>query len=269
MVQINEVPEEGELVVATVRQVKNFGVVVDLDEYQKMEGFIHIAEVASGWVKYIRDHVREGQKVVCKVLGIDHRRRTKYVDLSLKAVNDHQKREKIQQWKSEQKAEKLLELIATQIGTTFEDAMKDFGTKLIQEYDSLYKAFEMTAIKEGALQEDGFEGEWVAPFIKMALENITPPYVQINGVLELTSSNPRGLDEIKGALEKAEKVVALEEDIKLNILYIGSPRFRLILEAPDYKTAEEVLRSSAEAALDNIRENGGEGQFIRNKDGKM
>ncbi|MFO8051092.1 MAG: translation initiation factor IF-2 subunit alpha [Thermoplasmatota archaeon] len=265
MAQINDTPEEGELVVATVRQVKNFGVVVDLDEYAGLEGFIHIAEVASGWVKYIRDHVREGQKVVCKVLGIDQRRRTKYVDLSLKAVNDHQKREKIQQWKSEQKAEKLMELLAESLGISKEEAMKDFGTELIQEYGSLYKAFEMCAIKEGALQETGFQGDWIEPFVKMAQENITPPYVQINGILELTSTKPKGVDEIKEALNEAEKVAADKEKVKLDILYIGSPRFRLVLEAPNYKVAEEVLRSSAEAALEKIRSKEGEGQFIRNK----
>lgn len=269
MAQINDMPEEGELVVATVRQVKNFGVVVDLDEYPEQEGFIHIAEVASGWVKYIRDHVREGQKVVCKVLGIDERRRTKYVDLSLKAVNDHQKREKIQQWKSEQKASKLMELLAASLGLEMSDVMKDFGGELVQEFGSLYKAFEMTAIKEGVLHESGFEGEWITPFVKMAQENITPPYVQINGILELTSSGPRGLDEIKGSLEKAEAVAELEEDIKLEILYVGSPRFRLILEAPNYKVAEDVLRKSADAALDHLEKSGGEGSFIRNKDGKM
>lgn len=269
MAQFNEMPEEGELVVATVTQVKNFGVIVELDEFPGKEGFIHIAEVASGWVKYIRDHVREGQKVVCKVLGIDERRRNKTVDLSLKAVNEHQKREKIQQWKSEQKAQKLMELLGEGLGISYEKCMEDFGSELVSEYGSLYRAYEMAAIKEGVLQEAGFEGDWIAPFIQMAKENITPPYVEINGLLELTSSNPNGMTEIKESLGKAESVAKVEEDIKMNILYIGSPRYRLVLEAPNYKVAEEVLRSSAQAALDHIHEVKGSGKFIRNKDGKM
>ena len=264
----NEMPEEGELVVATVKQVKNFGVVVELDEYQDVEGFLHIAEVASGWVKYIRDHVREGQKIVCKVLGVDDRRRSKSVDLSLKAVNAHQKREKIQQWKSEQKAQKLLELLCENQGMTLDQGMEQFGNELLQEYGTLYRAFEMSAMKEVALEEAGFEGDWVGPFIKMAQENITPPYVEIHGILELTSANPNGLQDIISSLEKAEKMVVGVEDVKLEILYIGSPRYRLILVAPNYKVAEEVLRSSAQAAVDHIEDTGGSGKFIRNKDGK-
>ena len=64
-------PEEGDLVVATVSAIRNFGAVVTLDEYGKREAFIHLSEVAPGWVKYIRDHIREGQKVVARVLRVD------------------------------------------------------------------------------------------------------------------------------------------------------------------------------------------------------
>jgi hypothetical protein len=41
------------------------------DEYENIEGLIPISEIATGWIKYIRDHIREGQKVVCKVLHVD------------------------------------------------------------------------------------------------------------------------------------------------------------------------------------------------------
>src|SRR2546428_10684676 len=111
-----EWPEEGELVVCTVKNVKNFGAFGTLDEYDGKEGFIHVAEGSSGWIKYIRDYVREGQKLVCKVLRVDPDKG--HIDLSLKAVNEHQKREKIQEWKNEQKAEKLLSIVATRLGKT-------------------------------------------------------------------------------------------------------------------------------------------------------
>src|SRR5512137_1950856 len=106
-------PEEGELVVCTVANVKNFGAFVTLDEYENKEGFIHIAEVATGWIKYIRDYVREGQKLVCKVLRVDESKG--HVDLSFKAVNEHKRREKIQEWKNEQKGDKLFSIVAQRL----------------------------------------------------------------------------------------------------------------------------------------------------------
>lgn len=258
-----DLPEDGELVVATVRQVKNFGVVVDLDEYPGKEGFIHIAEVASGWVKYIRDHVREGQKVVCKVLGIDTKRKNKFVDLSLKAVNEHQKREKIQQWKSEQKAQKLVELLCQNLGHDLPWGMEEFGFDLIAEYGSLFAAFEISAMRESALSDSGFEGEWVTPFLAVARENITPPFVEISGILEMTTTSSDGMNDIKESLNRAEISVGEIEDVKLTILYVGAPRYRLILSAPDYKTAEEILKGSAEAALNFLESKNGTGKFIR------
>ena len=65
-----EWPDEGELVVCTVSNVKDFVAFVTLDEYGEREGLIPIAEVARGWIKHIRDYVREGQKVVCMGLHV-------------------------------------------------------------------------------------------------------------------------------------------------------------------------------------------------------
>jgi len=259
----SDLPDEGDLVVATVKQVKNFGVVVDLDEFPGKEGFIHIAEVASGWVKYIRDHVREGQKVVCKVLSVDEKKRNKFVDLSLKSVNEHQKREKIQQWKSEQKAMKLFELVCTSSGLTREQGMEMFGQALLSEHGSLYGAFEAVAIKEDLLSDIGPEGDWRTHFIRIARENITPPYVEISGILDLSSQEPRGMDLIKEALSIAAAVPEKETDVKVRILYISAPRYRMVISAPNYKLAEDLMREGAEQAISFIEKNNGTGKFIR------
>src|SRR5512145_1387998 len=132
MPKSSEFPEEGELVVCTVQNVKNFGAFVTLDEYGNKEGFIHVRDVATGWVKYIRDHVREGQKVVRKVLGVDTSKG--HIDLSLKSVNEHQRREKIQQWKNETKAEKLLEIVAGRWGKTTDECWGEFGYHLVDAF---------------------------------------------------------------------------------------------------------------------------------------
>src|SRR5947209_13398071 len=131
-------PDEGDLVVCTVANVKNFGAFVTLDEYESKEGFIHIAEVSSGWIKYIRDYVREGQKVVCKVLKVDKEKG--HIDLSLKAVNEHQRREKIQEWKNEQKAENLLGIVAQRLGKTVDECWQDFGYDIHESFGTLDSA---------------------------------------------------------------------------------------------------------------------------------
>src|SRR5690606_38918467 len=109
-----EWPESGELVVCTVKDVKDFAAFVNLDEYPGRVGLIPVPEVAAGWIKYIRDHIREGQKVVCKVLHVETQRG--HIDLSLKDVNEHQHREKIREWKNESKARKWIGFAAQAAG---------------------------------------------------------------------------------------------------------------------------------------------------------
>jgi translation initiation factor 2 subunit 1 len=259
MVKRNPLPAEGELVVGTVREVKGFGAFVTLDEYPGKEGFIHIAEVASGWVKYVRDHVRENQKVVCKVTAVDATKG--HVDLSLKRVNEHQRREKINEWKNEQKADKLLELLAQKLGKTPADCLEEFGWSLIDTYGGLYAAFETAAMDPDALSEEGMKGAWVAPFVELAKTNISIPFVTVKGFVELTSYAPDGVEKIKKALLKA--LDTEYEDIDVEVQYVGAPRYRIRVKAPDYKSAEEELKAASERAIATIKKSGGEGAFIR------
>ncbi len=257
MARVGEFPEEGELVVCTVQNVKNFGAFVTLDEYGDKEGFIHVRDVATGWVKYIRDYVREGQKVVCKVLGVDSTKG--HIDLSLKSVNEHQRREKVQQWKNETKAEKLLEIVATRLEKTLESCWEEFGYELVDKFGSLYSAFESCAIDDSALGEAGLTGDWTNAFVEVAKENVTPPFVQIAGILELRSPAPDGVDLIKAALKKG--IESAEEE--LEIQYIGAPRYRLVMTAPDYKVAEDDMKNVTNLIIAEIKESGGDGAFHR------
>ncbi len=247
-------PEVGELVIATVKSIKNYGAFVTLDEYEGKEGYIHISEIATGWIKYIRDHIREGQKVVCKVLRVDESKG--HIDLSLKRVNEHQKREKIQQWKNEKKAEKLFEIVAQRLGRDVKECYEEFGYDLIDHFGTLYGAFEDAAMNEDILEEEGFKGDWIETFVQVAKENINPPYVRISGFVELTTTAPDGIEHIKKVLAEAEN-----EDIK--ITYVGAPRYRIYVKAEDYKTAEELLSSTAKKIIEEFQKLGGEGEFHR------
>jgi translation initiation factor 2 subunit 1 len=251
MSRVRGFPENGDLVVCTVKNVKNFGAFVTLDEYDDREGFVHVRDIASGWVKYIRDFVREGQKIVCKVLGVDSTKG--HIDLSLKSVNEHQKREKIQQWKNEKKAEKLVEIIAERMSISVDDAYDLFGNRLLEEYETLYGAFEsVVTYPEEFLEE--FSGEWTETFMEVAKENVAPPTVQIDGILEMTSSAPDGMERVKNALLKGLEA-ADGDDVEITC--VGCPKYRVVVTAGEYKEAEETMRRVSDAAVKDLLSNGG------------
>ncbi|MFH1013662.1 MAG: translation initiation factor IF-2 subunit alpha [Thermoplasmatota archaeon] len=254
-----EYPDEGEFVVGTVNKVQNYGAFVSLDEYPDKEGFIHIAEIASGWVKRIRNHIKEKQKVVCKVMHVDMSKG--HVDLSLKRVNDHQKRDKIKEWKNGQKAARLLEMLSELIDISVDECYDTFGKKLIETYGSIYEAFEDTAYDPNSLDENGFTGTWVESFIRIAKDNIAIQFVDIKGFLDVRSWKPDGITHIRDALVKAEE--SEYEDVTIEIHYLGAPHFSIIVKAPDYKIAEDEMRKAVAIAEEEMLSHGGELTFHR------
>ena len=252
-----EFPEEGDLVIGTVTSIRNFGAFVTLDEYASREAFIHLSEVATGWVKYIRDHIREGQKIVARVLRVDPTKGQ--IDLSLKRINDHQRREKTQQWKNEGRALRLVEQVAQALKLTTDDAVEKFGTALIERYGSLFQAFEIASADPKRFQKENEKSAWVTAFLKVARENIVPPRVTILGTLEVTDPTPAGLDHVRAALLAAEEV----DPEAVEVQYVGAPKYRLRVVANQYKQAEETLKRATDAALKTIRAHGGEGTFAR------
>ena len=260
MLRKADFPEIGELVVCSVQTVKNFGAFVTLDEYDGREGFIHVRDVATGWVKYIRDHVREGQKIVCRVLGVDTGKG--HIDLSLKQVNDHQKREKVQEWKNEKKAEKLLEMAGEKMGRTPEQVHEEVSDKLIEEFGSLYGALEETVANPDAVKGLKIDKKWAGVIESLASESIQLPSVAIDGVLEITNPAPDGIDMIKDSL--ASGLECGEADVDIH--YLGAPRYRVTGRAEHYKLAEEEMKSAVDRIVASIEGTGGSATFKRKED---
>ena len=84
-----EIPKEGEIVLCTVKKISYHSVFLKLDEYNNLEGMMHISEIAPGRIRTIRDYVKEGKKVVCKILRVN--KITKSIELSLRRVNKMQR----------------------------------------------------------------------------------------------------------------------------------------------------------------------------------
>jgi len=255
-------PEKGELVVGEVDEIESFGVFVDLEEYEGKRGLAHISEVASGWIKNIRDHVQPGERVVAKVLDVDED--SQQIDLSIKDVNDHQRSEKIQEWKNEQKADTWLGLA---LGEDAEDeTYRRVANALLAEYETLYEAFEEAAIhgEEALAGTDLPEGDRDA-IVETARENVSVPYVTVSGYVDLESPASDGVDRIKEALQAAEGNGDVPEEVDLSVTYVGSPEYRVRVRAPNYKTAETELEASAARAKEAIEAAGGRADFHRDR----
>lgn len=253
-------PSEGELVVVVVREVKQNGAYVDLDEYDGIEGFIFIGEIASGWVKNIRAFVRPGQRLICKVLRT--RNDNKSLELSLKSVSEERKRDRLAEWKNEERAKQLLKVLSEQVGWS-EEEHKEIQADLTESFATLYGAFEEAAKTPESLAEIGFEGDWIQPFIEIAVKNIIPDTVEIRGKFTLNVENSNGIEIIRDALIAAESVSDKETELVVTCHYDGAPSYRIDLKAPDFKTAEDGWTEATKACISVIEDAGGSAEAER------
>jgi translation initiation factor 2 subunit 1 len=255
-------PEPGELVVGKVDEIADFGVFVELEEYQDKRGLCHVSEVASGWIKNVRDHVGEGQTVVAKVLDVDES--SQQIDLSLKDVNDRQRKDTIQDWKNEQKADNWM-LLA--FGEEVDDEQYSaVANALLAEFESLYDAFEAAAIRGSeALADTDLSGEEIDAIVETARENVSVPYVTVTGYVDLECPAPDGVDAIREALRAAGGNGEVPDEVELDVSYIGAPEYRIEVRAPDYTVAERELETAAGRAREAIEAAGGTGGFHRER----
>lgn len=260
-VRREEWPEVGDLVMATVQDVVDYGAYVKLDEYDK-RGLLHISEISSSWVRNIRNHVREKQKVVLKVLRVDKSR--EHINLSLRRVTQRGKIEKVRSWKRERKAEVLLRSVAEKTGMPPEEVYKKAGELMEKKY-GLYEAFEKAA-KGGAevLTKIGVPDELATPLAEVAKERVRISMVKVKGTVEVRCMKPDGVKIIKEAFLKAKKAEK-PKNAKLRFYVVATPKYRIEAMAENYKQAESVLQRVGEKIVSNVVEAGGEGDFRREK----
>ena len=245
MTEIDEEwPEEGDLLICTVKDIKQNGAYLVLDSYEGREGFVFVGEIAAGWVRNIRAHVREGQRVVAKVIQVKKDR--KRVELSLKSVSEERRRDTVQAWKNEERANQIMRVASERVGWD-DNKSTEISNSMIETFGTLYGALEECAISESALTDAGFEGDWTDVVTSLAMENIIPPFVEIRGVLEIQVWGEEGVYAIRDALLDAEACAEGLEEVTLSCHYDGAPNYRIDIRAPDYQAAESVWESAVDA----------------------
>ncbi len=255
-------PDVGELVVGTIKKVFEYGAYVTLDEYEGMEAYLPWSEVSSRWIRNIKDYLREGQKIVAKVIRINRRR--KQIDISLKRVTEGERRRKMLEWKRAVKADKILELAAEKLGKTKEEAYREAGWKLEDYYGEIYAGLEEAVLRGiEALKEAGVPDEWAKVLKELADKHITIKKVKIKGVFTIQVLKPNGVEIIRDALKKAYE--KLPENVSIRIYTIGAPRYVVEVTATDYKIAERVLSNIVKTVTKAIESHGGIVEFNRER----
>lgn len=241
-------PDVGELVVGTVKEVYDFGAYLDLDEYGGIRAFLPWSEIASRMVRNIRHVVRENQKVVVKVIRVYKKRGQ--VDVSLKRVTDAERRRKMMWWKRTLKAAAIIEKAAEELGRSNDEA-HEILWKLNDYYGDALTALEQAVIYGvKPLLDAGIPEDWAKAIYEAAKTRIEVRQVKVSGILTLTSLESDGVERVRKVLLAAREA-ALSKDpehVKVRIYTVGVPRYRIDLVSHDYRILEEALSRAVERA---------------------
>ena len=196
-------PESGEVVVCTVREITSHGIYVNLDQYDGINGFLHVSEISTGWVRNIERVAKVSQKLVLKVIRANRMRRE--IDLSLRQVTNEERRAKVIEWKREERAVAIMGVVKKKLAMDDTQALS-LKEKLEDQFGTLYEAFETAAKKgEKGLAALELTQKAAKEIAETAAEKIVPPSYEVGALVEISSRSPNGIEQVKKTLTTASE----------------------------------------------------------------
>ncbi|MEI8364774.1 MAG: S1 RNA-binding domain-containing protein [archaeon] len=226
-----EYPKLNDVVVCKITKITDFGVFANILEFDNIEGFIHISQVSSTWIKNIHNHVKIGQIKAAKVLKIDEEK--SHIDLSFSRVTPADEKRKISDYRLFLRAQSLMEVIAKELGLTSESVWEKIGDPILEKEPSLYKGF-INLLKYGKDYYPEIEDAYRQTLFDLLSKNITVKDKIITGMIKVSSTEANGIEIIRKALLKLQKDYP---NSKFN--YVGPGRYSITVVAKDYKIASK------------------------------
>ncbi|MFH0711446.1 MAG: translation initiation factor IF-2 subunit alpha [Candidatus Aenigmatarchaeota archaeon] len=253
MVKRKGTPDWGEFVLCTVERITPYAAWCKLDEYPNIEGMIHVSEVSGKWVHDIREFVKPNKQYVAKVVKIDYQ--TNAVNLSLKRVTKVDEREKMNAFRRNQRAEKMLEMAGREMGKTLEQSYEEIGYLIQEKFGELFVAFQDASKEPEVLVKAGIPEKWIAAISKILEKSFQEKDISIKAEVELKSFSKDGLEDIKKILEELEKKTGV------SIRYISAPKYRIEVSTKDPKQTEKKLKENLEEIVEKMKTIQGEGSY--------
>lgn len=253
MVRRKGLPNWSELVLVNVERITPYAAWCKLVEYPGMEGMIHVSEVAGKWVHDIRDFVKAKKQYVAKVVKIDYQKNA--VNLSLKRVTKLDEREKMNSFRMEQRAEKMLEHAAKELGKSLDQAYEEVGFLMQEKFGNISTAFDEARESKEKLIQNGIPQEWTEAIAKIAQASFQEKEFEIKAELELKSFAGDGVEKIKQIFSDLEKSTGA------SVKYISAPKYRVEVKGKEPKALEKKLVQALEDAVKAIEKSDGEGKY--------
>ena len=243
-------PRRGELVVATVKKIVGHGAYLKIEDYN-IDGYLPLNEVSTKWVRNIEDVIKEGQKIVVKVIRID--RFTKSVDVSYKDVSETEKSRILRLWKKNYRGQKILEELAKYLESKgIRVNLEEKLTPIIERENTVYDALEKIMLEPDLLDKVSLK-EYKESILEFLGKKIHLKKYIYEAVIGIQSIEKGGLFKIKDALKKLDEEIRKaigRENVEITL--IGSPRYRISTWSYKPETIKKRLLPTVKQTVDQL-----------------
>ena len=237
-----KLPKQNELVLITIVKVMPHGAYCHLQEYG-IDAYMPVREVAPGWIKNIHEFIKEGGKDVAKVIFVDAEKRS--VDVSLKKTRAKEKKDKINDFNLEKRAQGFFDQAITT--AELQSAKEAIKTELVKKF-ATYSDI-VNAITE---REDAFEGVQVDKKFEEALVEIVKKSIKPKVFSVSYIAKVNVYDTLNG-IALLRKMFGEVEGADVAVTYMGAPHYMLVAKGSNYPEAEDKIKK-AEAVLEKYQE---------------
>lgn len=244
-------PEVNEIVLCEVTKISGNTTFVDVKEYEK-EGVLIISEIAPGRIRNLRDHVVEGKTIVCKVLRVDERNNR--VDVSLRRVPIPVMKDKLEEIKKEEYAEKIYMDVSKELQITKDDLFEKTYEIIFESYDTVFEALYDVMLDNSKVDMfTNLKDNEKQVLVKIINDRIKPEEVVFKKKFTLKSYSATGINEVKETLTTTLNSLNYS---KVKIIYLAAGTYSISITHEDLKSASKVYSTFKQELEKNSKAKG-------------
>ena len=242
LISRKEYPEQKELVIGVVSEVFQEFAYVELPEYENKKAMLHISEASEKWIKSVKDVVKEGDVIVCRVINVNPTKG--YIDVSLRHISPQQKKRKFLEWRRKNKVHSIARAISEKHGLDIKEVYEKIIWPLEDKYGDVYSVFEEAVIKGPEKIKEVIKDKKLFDILMSEIKlRFVIRKVKLVANLKVFSLAPDGIERIKKVFKEALKKWKNED---IEVKYITAPNYRLEIMDIDYKLANKKLEEFCE-----------------------
>ena len=253
-----ELPDEGDVVIVSMKEVNEYSVTVQLLEYGKIDGMITQAEYSrTRRTKYGKGFLKvkaTKKKEACQVIRVDKEK--KNIDLTKKKIQSESKKEVEKKFEKGKKVQNLFFSLCDQ----FQKDMIFFYELIVfplqRTGEHAYEVFERALFDFDTIMDPLNIPEDIKMAFKIELKKkFTPKPIKVKAIFELKCYSKEGIDDIKNALRLGKSKSA--ENIKLEINLVSPPKYIIQTKTINKKKGVKIVTIALDAIKKYILEKGG------------